>query len=117
MNLIYYLEGVARLLIIDALDLDAPPGTLARLEGSEVPTYFSVKMSPHEIGIPDMLAAARLRDLYPAEVVVWGVQPGKMEVGLDLSPPVAAQLDNLVDNIFAELARWGHIPASPHTSS
>jgi len=41
---------------------------------------------------------------------VWGVQPGVIEVGLDLSPPVAAQLDTLVENILAELARWGHQP-------
>ena len=99
MNLMHYLEGVARLLIVDALELDAPPGTLTRLAGDQVPAYFSVKLSPHQIGIPDMLAAARLRDLYPPEVVVWGVQPAIVEVGLDLSPPVAAQLDRLVENL------------------
>jgi hydrogenase maturation protease len=110
MNLMHYLEGVAHLLIIDALELGAPPGTVTRLAGDDVPAYFSVKMSPHQIGIPDMLAAAKLRDLYPPEVVVWGVQPGSVEVGLDLSPPVDAQLDRLVENILSELARWGHHP-------
>jgi len=109
MNLLHYIEDVARLLIVDALELDAPPGTLARVAGDEVPAYFSVKMSPHQIGIPDMLASARLRDLYPPQVVVWGVQPGTIEVSLDLSPPVAAQLDRLVELILAELARWGHL--------
>ena len=115
MNLLHYLEGVACLLIVDALELDAPPGTLTRLSGDQVPAYFSVKISPHQIGIPDMLASARLRDLYPAEVVILGVQPAIVDVGLHLSPPVAAQLDNLVEQILAELARWGHQIKPPDT--
>jgi hydrogenase maturation protease len=64
-------------------------------------------MSPHEIGLPDMLFAAKLRDLYPEEVVIWGVQPATTEVGLDLSPPVVAQLDILVEKVLEELKGWG----------
>ena len=81
-------------------------GTLTRITGDLVPVYLSLKMSPHEIGLPDMLLAAKLRDLYPEEVVVWGVQPATMEVGLDLSPLVAPQLDVLVERVLEELARW-----------
>ncbi|MGD8399182.1 MAG: HyaD/HybD family hydrogenase maturation endopeptidase [Anaerolineae bacterium] len=110
MDLLYYLEGVSHLLIIDAVETGEPPGTLKRLGGDEVPAYFAVKMSPHEIGLPDMLAAAKLRDLYPDEVVVWGVQPATTEVSLEMSPPVAAQLDPLVVHILDELRSWGFEP-------
>jgi hydrogenase maturation protease len=84
------------------------PGTLVRLEGDEVPSFLSVKMSPHQIGIPDMLFAAKLRDLYPRNVVLWGVQPGSLEVGLELSPPVAVKVDLLMRKVLQELARLGH---------
>ncbi len=47
-------------------------------------------MSPHQIGIPDMLFAAKLKDLYPRDVVLWGVQPAHLDTGLELSPAVAA---------------------------
>lgn len=110
LDLLHYLEGVSHLLIVDAVEMDQPPGTLERLVGDQVPAYLSLKMSPHEIGLPDMLFAAKLRDLYPAEVVVWGVQPATTEVGLDLSPPVAARLDVLVEKVLEELARWGIKP-------
>jgi hydrogenase maturation protease len=63
-------------------------------------------MSPHEIGLPDMLFAAQLRDIYPQEVVVLGIQPATIEAGLDLSPEVAAQLDALVEAVMDQLARW-----------
>ena len=40
-------------------------------------------------------------------MVLWGVQPGTLDVGLELSPPVAAQVDALVEKAVEELARWG----------
>lgn len=108
LDLLYYLDGVENLLIIDAVEMGEEPGTLLRLEGEEVPAFLSVKMSPHQVGIPDMLFAAKLRDLYPLNVVLWGVQPGSLEVSLELSPPVAAQVNVLVERLLEELARWGH---------
>jgi hydrogenase maturation protease len=107
LDLLYYLEGVENLLIVDAVEMGNEPGTLLRLEGDKVPSFLSVKISPHQIGIPDMLFAAKLKNLYPRNVVLWGVQPGVLETGLDLSPPVAAQVDVLVGKAVEELARWG----------
>jgi len=107
LDLLYCLEGVENLLIVDAVEMGNEPGTLLRLEGDKVPSFLSVKISPHQIGIPDMLFAAKLKNLYPRNVVLWGVQPGALETGLDLSPPVAAQVDVLVEKAVEELARWG----------
>ena len=112
LDLLYYLADedgrpVENLLIVDAVEMGKAAGTLLRLEGEEIPAFLSMKMSPHQIGIPDMLFAARLRDIYPHHVVLWGVQPGTLDVGLDLSPPVSAQVDVLVTHVLAELDRWG----------
>ncbi len=109
MDLLHFLEGVSHLLIIDAVETGGAPGTTARLTGDQVPAYLSIKMSPHEIGLPDMLFAAQLRDIYPEEVVVLGVQPATTDVGLELSAPVAAQVDPLVERVLEELERWGVI--------
>jgi hydrogenase maturation protease len=112
LDLLYYLESedgrpVDNLLIIDAVEMKKEPGTLLRMEGDEVPSFLSIKISPHQVGIPDMLFAAKLKDLYPRNIVLWGVQPGVLDTGLDLSPPVAAQVDVLVENAVRELAQWG----------
>ena len=107
LDLLPYVEAVDRLLIVDALELDAAPGTVARLEGAEVPATLSVKLSPHQVGVADLLAAARLRGRCPAELVLWGAQPGVIEVGLDLSAAVAGQVDVLADRALAELQGWG----------
>jgi len=110
LDLLPYVEDSARLLVIDALEMGAAPGTIARLEGNEVPAFLSIKISPHQMGLADILAAARLRDLHPKELVLWGVQPGTLDAGLALSAPVAAQVDALVEKALAELQRWGIQP-------
>ncbi|MEJ2512733.1 MAG: HyaD/HybD family hydrogenase maturation endopeptidase [Anaerolineales bacterium] len=107
LDLLYYLEGIENLLIIDAVLMDKEPGTLIRMVDDEVPSYMSFKMSPHHIGIPDMLFAAKLKGLYPPNVVLLGVQPGVVELGLELSEPVANQLDPLLEKILEELRQWG----------
>jgi hydrogenase maturation protease len=52
------------------------------MEGDEIPSFLSIKMSPHQVGIPDMLFAAKLKDLYPRNVVLWGIQPAILDIGL-----------------------------------
>lgn len=110
LDLLPYVEDADRLLIVDALQMDAPPGTVVRLEGDEIPAMLSLKYSPHQVGLSDILAAARLRGRLPSEIVLWGVQPASLEVGLELSPIVAAQVEALVQRVLAELQRWGIRP-------
>jgi hydrogenase maturation protease len=108
MDLLYYLEGVENLLLIDAVQARKDPGTLVRLEGDEVPAFMSLKISPHQMGVPDMLAAAHLMDVYPQRIVLWGVQPELMEIGLELSPTVESKVDTIIENVLEQLQAWGH---------
>lgn len=110
LDLLPYVEDADRLLMVDAVQMDAPPGTVTRLEGEEVPAVLNLKYSPHQMGVSDLLAAARLMGRYPAELVLWGIQPASMDVGLELSPAVAAQVETVVQNVLAELQRWGIQP-------
>ncbi len=110
LDLLPYVEDAQRLLIVDAVQMDAPPGTVLRLEGEEVMAIFRMQISPHQMGVHDLLAAARLLDRYPDQVVLWGVQPAVLDVGLELSPSVAAQVETLAHNVLAELQQWGIQP-------
>ena len=102
-----YLEGVSRLLIIDAVRAGKEPGTLVRLAGDEIPAVLSPKISPHQEGLADLLWVAKIAGPCPDEIVLWGVEPAQMETGLELSPPIAAQVDTLVRKVVDELANWG----------
>jgi hydrogenase maturation protease len=110
LDLLPYVEDADRMVVIDAVDMRAEPGTVVRITDDEVPTFLSVKISPHQMGLADILSAARLRGLSPSELVLWGVQPEVMDTTLELSPPVAAQVDVLVDGVLADLSQWGIEP-------
>ena len=104
LDLLYYLEGVDKMIIIDAMEMmGREPGTLTVMDGDDIPTYLSIKMSPHDVALPDMLFAAKLRDLYPKEIIVYGVQPLTVDMGLELSPVVADKIEIVVDKIIAEM--------------
>lgn len=115
LDLMPYVEVADHLLVIDALDVGAAPGTLARLEGDEVPAFLSIKISPHQMGLSDLLSVARLTGAYPQDVVLWGVQPAVIDVGLDLSPVVASQVEALADRVVEEMRRWGVEPTKLNT--
>jgi hydrogenase maturation protease len=108
LDLLYYLEEVDRLLVVDAVDARQPPGTIVRLTDGQIPALLGRKLSPHQIGLADLLSVAGLRDLAPRETVLIGVQPASLETDLSLSPTVSAQLPSIVDMVLEELKRWGH---------
>lgn len=107
LDLITCLEGVEQLLVIDAVQASVPPGSIIRLVNEEIPAFLGQKISPHQIGLSDILSVARLRDMLPERMVLLGIQPASLETGLALSPTIAARLDALVAAAIAELQAWG----------
>jgi hydrogenase maturation protease len=111
LDLLPRLEGVTRLLVVDAVETGKAPGTVVRLFGDEIPLALETKLSPHQMGLKDLLTVATLQDFDPEEMVLWGVQPEHIGMGMELSPAVAAQLDVLEENTLRELDRWGVVTA------
>ena len=106
LDLLPHLEGVDRLLIVDALEMQAEPGQVFRLEDEEVPRAFAHKLSVHQMGIQDLLAVAELQGHLPGKLVVWGVQPQNIQMGTELSESVAAALPEVLAGVIGELQRW-----------
>jgi len=59
------------------------------------------------MGVQDLLAVAELQGHVPEELVVWGIQPGSIEMEMRLTPAVAVAMVPLLDRVVAELANWG----------
>jgi len=110
LGLLYFFEGVSRLVIVDAVKAGNEPGTLIRLKGDEIPAFLSPKISPHQEGLADLLFAAKVTGILPEEIVLWGIEPAKLDIGLDLSPVVAAKVDELAEKVVEELRNWGLEP-------
>jgi len=106
LDILPQLEGIDRLLIVDAIETGKSPGTLARLTGDDIPVVMETKLSPHQMGLKDLLAVAALQGIKPPEMVLIGIQPRNIELGMDLSPEVAARFDDLVRMVISELEGW-----------
>jgi len=80
--------------------------------------FFRRKLSPHQIALPDVLASLELLGTMPREIVVLGVEPVSLELGMEMTPTVAEKIPKLVDMALAELAARGYLlspqPAAAH---
>jgi hydrogenase maturation protease len=107
LDLLPKLENITNLIMIDAVETGKEAGTCVRLSGQELPIALQTKVSPHQMGLKDLLAVSELMGHSPKEMVLIGVQPGSIEMDIGLTPEVEAQLDTLISNVLSELAIWG----------
>jgi hydrogenase maturation protease len=107
MELLTFIIKANHLIILDAVEAKQPAGTVIRLDDDEVPAFFRTLVSPHEIGLADVLAAASLTDELPDKLTLFGVQPANMELGMELSDKVAPQKIRLVKLVIEELEKLG----------
>lgn len=107
LDLLPKLEDVTHLIIVDAVETGMKPGACVRLGGQELPIALQTKISPHQMGLKDLLAVSELMGHVPKEMVLIGVQPASIEMEVGLTPAVEAQLETLTCNILTELDSWG----------
>lgn len=108
MEMIEDLSNLDFLIVIDVVKTGAAPGTVVKIAGAEIPVFFRHKLSPHQIGLPDVLASLELLDCLPKEMVVLGVEPVSLELGMEMTPTVAEKVPALVDMAVAELRSRGY---------
>lgn len=108
MSLLPLVEDSDRLLLLDAITAGSQPGDVVVLERDRLPIYLQRKLSPHQVDLSDVLAAAEWRGRLPAETVAIGVEPLSVELRYDLSPVVDRAVDAAVDAVIARLEQWGH---------
>lgn len=107
MTLLEELAELDVLIVLDAILAGKAPGTVIRLAAEAVPVFFRTKLSPHQISLADVLASLEFMGRLPKEVVVIGVQPLNMDLGLALTPTIAATLPELLSLTVQELAAHG----------
>ncbi|MBU0622612.1 MAG: HyaD/HybD family hydrogenase maturation endopeptidase [Gammaproteobacteria bacterium] len=82
------------LLVIDAAELGATPGTVLCFEGEEMDRFLgaSRKSSVHEVGLLDLMSISLLSGRWPKSRALIGIQPAVIDWGESLSPVVATAL-------------------------
>lgn len=106
MDLMPYIVGSKKLLFIDAINIDAPAGSYHRFTGDELNAYFKDKLSVHDLGLNDMLAVLKVTGEPVEEVIVIGVTPEIVTMGLDLTEKIAAKVPETAAKAKEIVDKW-----------
>jgi len=110
-------EGIDKLVVIDALRAGQKPGTIYRAkflveEKNRLTELFAgqggSKISLHQIGLIDALAVAGRLNCLPEEIVIIGVEPSNVDWGLELTDQVAQKLPEIINMVLKEIGDAVH---------
>lgn len=103
-DLLPFLTGAEKIIVVDAVQGGGPPGAVYRLtpEDCGVPQADDA-ISLHDLGILVVLHDLKLLEGRSVPVVIIGVEPGKIDVGMELTPEVKARIPQILDLIVKEL--------------
>ena len=106
MSLLPLVESCSHLLLLDAVDTGAPPGTVTVLGREEIPLFGRRKLSLHQLGFQEVLQLAGLRGRLPENLALVGAQPTDISVGIGLSPELEAALPEIAARAVRLLESW-----------
>lgn len=102
-DIVELMKGARVAILIDAVRSGQSPGIVHRLDASVSSIGGRIfPRSSHAIGVSEAIELARVLDVLPETVIVYGIEVGNTEAGQRLSPPVAKSLDDVVDRIVQE---------------
>lgn len=104
-DLVEIMADRRKVIVIDALQADEPPGSVFRLGAAELMPSEGDCISLHQLGLVESLNIAAQLGCAPEEVVIFGVQPGTISPGMELSAEVAAAMPLIIRSVLAELAQ------------
>jgi hydrogenase maturation protease len=106
LDLLYLIEEASRLIIIDAVNNNAEPGTIFKFNPEELEEFIpAISNSLHDVGLLEVLHLGKVMGILPP-TVVFGMQPAVIDWGMDLTPQVAARLPQLTALVAKEIEDW-----------
>jgi len=96
-------------LILDAMNIGAEPGTVHRLDDARRQLQRGSaggNGGAHQMNAGDLLRTSLLLGELPAQVAIVGIEPAVVHTGIELSPVVVAALPAATDAAAAVLQAW-----------
>ncbi|MFH2122281.1 MAG: HyaD/HybD family hydrogenase maturation endopeptidase [Pseudomonadota bacterium] len=104
-----FLEECDPILVIDVIDMDADPGSVLHFNSKDIGAgTIPRKMSPHQLGLLEMLEICKFRDCQPETVEFFCVVPADLHTSMELSPQVGPRVKEIAERIVDQLRQAGH---------
>ena len=107
MELLTYMRGMKKILLIDAVNGGEAPGTIYEFPHRELEQYFTDHISVHEVGMQDILRIRAIQENPLEDAIVIGVEPESLDVGFEPSVPVQKALPEVKERVLRVLREWG----------
>jgi hydrogenase maturation protease len=106
------LEGMDKVVAIDALLGGRAPGSVYLMDGMEA-NENAARLSIHSCGLREALQFMPAKQR-PREILVVGVEPEQIAYHTELSPTVAAALPCVLDTVHAVVEGWARGTPTEH---
>jgi hydrogenase maturation protease len=102
------IETHPALIVLDAAEMEAPPGSVALFEGEHMDRFLggSRRRSVHEVGLLDLMALAALGGRLPPRRALIGIQPQTIDWDERPSPAVERATTQACELAVNLIGRW-----------
>jgi hydrogenase maturation protease len=102
------IEDSSALIVLDASEMKAPPGSVAVFEGERMDEFLGSerKRSVHEVGLLDLMALAALDGRLPRRRALIGIQPQRIDWSETPTQEVAEAIPRACALARELLQRW-----------
>lgn len=103
-----FLEECDPVICIDVVDIDAEPGSMHYYNTDDIKLgNIQTKMSPHQLGLLEILEICKLRDAAPESVEFYCVVPQDLDTSMDLSEAVAPRVAEIAEKVIQRVQEFG----------
>jgi hydrogenase maturation protease len=108
-RLLFYLEReTEKIVLIDAVDMGLAAGEYRLFGPEDVETTKEMRgLTTHEGDALKVLEFAGTLGYFIPPLVILGIQPGNLDPGAELSPPLQARFDTYVEAALEEIGKEG----------
>lgn len=101
------IEEAAAVIVVDASEIGAEPGTMHVFRNEEIDRQLSGKRrTVHEVALLDLFAAASIRGRMPAQRALVAIQPACTEWGTEATPAVRDAVEKACITINRLADEW-----------
>ncbi|GAV23785.1 HyaD/HybD family hydrogenase maturation endopeptidase [Carboxydothermus pertinax] len=104
LDLLDFIEGKDKVIIIDAVRGGGVPGTIYRFKPTDIEINLPLSLSLHQVGLMEVLGMLKFQDPSSLNrIILFGIEPKEMGWGLDLSSELQAVKEKVKKEILKEI--------------
>lgn len=102
-DLLDHICGRDKVIVVDAIQADYPPASIVRFGPEDLIPADAPQLSMHSLDLPQTIAMAHMLNCPPKEVIIVGIQPQKVECGMELTAVLQAAVPNIAEFVMSNL--------------